>query len=161
DGRGECERRDVADRRRAEEVEELRHDRGLFGDRDREDTGRPRTERDEADVAEREHAGVADEEVQRDDDRDVDEGVDEARRRRVRDEGPKQSRGDDEHDRPAELHECCSPPHTRSTAVCPDRVKRPPGRMRRTRITAAKRNEGRYWLWFVGSAPPSRPEAKP
>ena len=28
-------------------------------------------------------------------------------------------------------------------------------------MTAAKRNVGRYWLWFVGSAPPSRPLAKP
>ena len=28
-------------------------------------------------------------------------------------------------------------------------------------ITAAKMNESRYWLWFVGSAPPRSPLAKP
>ena len=28
-------------------------------------------------------------------------------------------------------------------------------------MTAPNRNDGRYWLWFVGSAPPSRPVAKP
>ena len=28
-------------------------------------------------------------------------------------------------------------------------------------MTAAKRIDGRYWLWFVGSAPPSSPLAKP
>ena len=28
-------------------------------------------------------------------------------------------------------------------------------------MTRPKRNDGRYWLWSVGSAPPSSPEANP
>ena len=36
-----------------------------------------------------------------------------------------------------------------------------PGRTSRTRITAAKMIEGRYWLCAVGRAPPSSPVAKP
>ena len=53
------------------------HDRRLLRDRHGEHAGGPGAHRDEADVAEREHAGVADEDVDRDDDRDRDERVDE------------------------------------------------------------------------------------
>ena len=51
------------------------------------------------------------------------------------------------------------PLHTRSTVVA--RAKSPSGRTSSTRITAAKMNVGRYWLWLVGSAPPRSPVAKP
>ena len=38
------------------------------------------------------------------------------------------------------------PPHTRCTIASPRRAKRPSGRTSSTRMTATKRNEGRYWL---------------
>ena len=50
---------------------------GFSLDRHRQHARRPGADGDEADVAEREHAGVADEDVERDDDRDLDERVDE------------------------------------------------------------------------------------
>ena len=67
--------------------------------RHREHAGRPGAERDEADVPEREHARVADEDVERDDDRDLDERVREVRLRRARDERADDRRRDDEHRR--------------------------------------------------------------
>src|SRR5205814_9086252 len=90
-----------------------------------------------------------------------DQRRDHVRLRRRRHQRPEQSDGDHEHDRGEQLQRRARMPHTRSTACCPARVNSPPGRTSSTRITAAKRNEGRYWLWFVGSAPPRKPDAKP
>ena len=53
--------------------------------RHRQDPGRPGAESDEADHAERKDAGVADEDVERDDDRDLDERVEEVRLEVARD----------------------------------------------------------------------------
>ncbi len=60
---------------------------------------------------------------------------------------------------PEQLLQLDDPPHTRSTEW--PRVNRPSGRTSSTRITAPNTNDGMYWLWFVGSAPPSSPVAKP
>ena len=70
------ERGRVADGRVAKEAGEVGHDRRLLRYRHREDARRPRADRDEADVPEREHARVADEHVEGGDDRNVDEGRD-------------------------------------------------------------------------------------
>ena len=155
-GRDE-KRRHVPDRRRAQEVEEVRHRRGLLRLGDREHARRPDADREEADVPEREHAGVADEDVDRDDRRDGDERRDEVDLGRRRDEGAEDPGGDDEQHRRQELDGCATGSHTRSTRPRL-RVKSPSGRMRSTRMTSPKRNEGRYWLWLDGSAPPSRPD---
>ena len=53
------------------------HRRRLLGDGDGQRTGRPGADRHEADVPERQHAGVPDEHVERHDDRHGDERVDE------------------------------------------------------------------------------------
>src|SRR5581483_9882489 len=127
--------------------------------RHRQDAGRPDPERDERDVPEREHAGVADEEVERDDDRHLHERVEEVVLERGGDAEPEQGGRQHERRRAQQLGDA-SQGHARSTAA-PPRVKRPFGRRSRTRITAPKRKLGRYWLWFVGSAPPRIPLAKP
>src|SRR5581483_11472776 len=158
--RGECEGRHVAHGRVAEEAGEVRHDRGLLARRHREHARRPCSDGEEADVPEREDARVADEDVETDDDRDVDERVDEVRLVRAGD-GAEERSGEDERKRHRELHaERGGASHTRSTAPRA-RVKRPSGRASSTTITAAKRNVGRYWLCAVGSAPPRIPLAKP
>src|SRR5579884_1613773 len=154
---GEQQRDGVPDVCVQEEVREPRHDRRLLGGRHRQHAGRPHTERHEADVAEREHAGVADEDVECDDDRDLHERVEEVRLQRARHREAEQRRREDEHHRRRQLGRA---PHTRS-AVVPPRAKSPFGRTSRTRITAANRNVGRYWLWFVGRVPPRIPLAKP
>ena len=120
-----------------------------------EDSGRPGTERDEADRPERDHARVADEDVERDDDRDLDQRVEEIGLEVARDLEAEQRRRDDERRRHEELRE---PPqrHTRSTAP-PARAKSPLGRTSSTTITAAKMKLFRYWLWLVGRIPPRRP----
>src|SRR5213076_2317745 len=119
-----------------------------------------RADGDEADVPERHDAGVADEEVERDDDGDVHERRDDVRLRRARDGRAEQSDQHDEQDGREELQRGAGASHTRSVGCWPTRVNSPPGRISRTRITAANRNDGRYWLWFVGSAPPRKPDAK-
>ena len=68
----ERERRDVADVVREEEVREARHRDLLLALRDREHPGRPGADRDEADRPEGEDTRVADEDVERDHDRDLD-----------------------------------------------------------------------------------------
>ena len=127
----------------------------------RQHAGGPRAERDEADVAERDDARVADEDVERDDDRDLDERVGEvASGSTCETARAEQRRADDEHRR-AER----APAARRGASYALDRS---PARRRARRAGRAgrgsrptKRNVGRYWLWFVGSAPPSRPLAKP
>src|SRR5262249_57485254 len=106
-------------------------------------------------------AGVADEDGQRDDDRDVDERRDDVGLRRGRHERAEEGHRDDEHDRRDQLEHGPDASHTRSTACCPARVNSPPGRISSTRMTAANRNDGRYWLWFVCRAPPTKPPTTP
>ena len=151
------ERRHVPDGRRAQEVEEVRHRRRLLLLGDREDARRPDADREEADVPEREHARVADEDVDRDDRRDRDERGHEVDLGRLRDERADDPGRDDERHRREELDGCATRSHTRSTSPRP-RVNSPSGRTSRTRITRPKRNDGRYWLWLDGSAPPRSPE---
>src|SRR5207302_9279008 len=100
-------------------------------------------ERDEADVPEREHAGVADEDVEADDDRHADQRVEEIDLRRTRRDVSEERSREHEDNGGGELRD--SLPHRRSAGP-PWRVKSPCGRTSRTRITAAKRNESRYWL---------------
>ena len=57
----------------AQDPEHRRQDQVLLLDVEGEDAGEVGADRDEADVAEREHPGVADEDVDRDHDRDADE----------------------------------------------------------------------------------------
>ena len=135
------ERRDVADRRVAEEVEEVRHERGLLLLRHREHAGRPRADRDEADVPEREHAGVPDEDVQRDDDRDRDERVDEVDLGRARDGRTDERR----RRRPARPAPAAATSARRASYALHRprrRVNSPSGRTSRTRITRPKTNDG-------------------
>src|SRR5205085_11838494 len=101
----------------------------------------------------------ADEQVERGHDRHVDERVREVRRVRGRHHGAEQRNGDHDDHRTEHLLQLDGPPHTRST-TCP-RVNRPPGRTSSTRIPAPNTKDGMYWLWLVGSAPPSSPVAKP
>ena len=104
DDRGEHERRHVADVAvRGGSAARFGMIAGFSLGRHRQHAGRPRAERDEADVAEREHARVADEDVERDDDRDLHQRVGEVGLRRDRDERAEQRRGDDERDRPEQL----------------------------------------------------------
>src|SRR6185295_6257279 len=133
--------------------------RRLLADGHGQHAGDPGAERNEAHVAEGEDAGVADEHVERDDDRHLHERVDEVPLGRLRDERADERRGDDEGGGRRELHDRRETLHTRSVGCL--RVKSPFGRTSSTRMTAAKRNVGKYWLWFVGSAPPRMPLAKP
>jgi len=111
---GDQERWYVADRVVAQEREQVGHDRRLLGDRDGEHACRPRADGDEADVAERDDAGVADEDVERDDDRHRHERADEVDLRCGRRERAEQSGEDDEQHRPAQLDRAAGA-HTRST----------------------------------------------
>ena len=95
-GRRDQERRDVPHRRRAQEVEEVGHRRRLLLLGDREDACRPDADGEEADVAEREHAGVPDEDVDRDDRRDRDERRDEVDLVRLGDHRADEACRDDE-----------------------------------------------------------------
>ena len=85
----------------AQDAEHRRQDQVLLLDVEREDPGEVGADGDEADVPEREHAGVADEDVDRDHDRDADQRLAElelADRVQLRaDRGD----GDDEHHRAA------------------------------------------------------------
>ena len=96
DDRRDEQRRHVPDGRRAQEVEEVRHRRRLLLLGDREDSRGPDADREEADVAEREHAGVPDEDVDRDDRRDRDERGDEVDLVRLRDDRADEARRDDQ-----------------------------------------------------------------
>src|SRR5262249_20855415 len=124
-----------------------------------ENARRPGAERDEGDVTEREHAGVADEQVESDDDRDIHERLEEVRLQRGRDGESEQRRSQDECGRTEQLGEPAER-HRRSRAP-PGGANRPFGRTSSTRMTAANRKLGRYWLWFVGRTPPRNPLAKP
>ena len=133
---GEEQRRHVSHRAVAEEAGEARHDRRLLGNRHREHTGQPRSNRDEADVPERQDARIADEDVEGDDDRDLHERVDEVALARLRHERADERRDDDEYRGRGELHERDGLPHTRS----PDtfRANRPFGRSTRIAIITTK-----------------------
>ena len=123
---------------------------------------RERADGDEADLAEREHARVADEDVDRDDDRHRDERVEEVDLVR------------------GETCVATSPTATTSAAgptSCDERVERRltrappppapaartarPGAASSTRMTSAKTAEGRKTVLSVGSAPLITPVAKP
>src|SRR5581483_161455 len=158
--RRERERREVADVRREEEMREARHGDPLLVLGHREHAGGPGADGDEADVPERQYARVADEDVERNDDRDLDERVEEVRLEVARDLEPEQSGPEDEHRGRKQLRCSADEAHTRSTAP-PPRAKSPFGRTSSTTITAAKRKLGRYWLWFEGSTPPRIPFANP
>src|SRR5205807_4714058 len=160
DPRRERERRDVAHVRREKEVRQARHRDPLLILRHGEHAGGPGAHCDEADVAERQHTGVADEDVERDDGRDLDERVEEVRLEVARDLEPEQRGPEDERRGRKQLGDSADEAHTRSTAP-PPRAKSPFGRTSSTTITAAKRKLGRYWLWFEGSTPPRIPFAKP
>ena len=151
-------RRDIPHRRRAQEVEEVRHRRRLLGLGDREDACSPHADGKEADVAEREHAGVPHEDVDRDDRRDRDQRRYEVDLVRLRNHRADEARRDDERHGREELDGRAARSHTRSTRPRP-RVNRPSGLRRRTRMTRPKMNDGRYWLWLDGSAPPRSPDA--
>ncbi len=157
DQTGREKRGDVSDCRVSQEVEEVRHEGRLLLLGDGEDARRPDPDRHEADVPEGEDAGVADEDVDRDDHGDGDERIDEVDLGGARDEHAEQRGADDQRDGGTELKRGAPCAHTRSTAARPRR-KSPPGLTRRTRITRPKTNVGKYWLCAVGSAPPSRPE---
>ena len=124
----------------------MRHDRRLLLDGHRENAGCPGADRDEADVAERQHAGVANKDIEGDDDRDVDERIDHVRLGRARDQDADERRYSDHGHRREQLHESMHPAHRRSAAESLPRANNPPGRNSRTTITPAKRNDGRYWL---------------
>jgi len=112
---GQRERREVADGSVPQHVQQARHDRGLLSRGDREHACRPRADCDEADVAEGKDARVADEHVERDDDRDLHESVGEVRLRRDRDDRAEDCRSNDEQRRADELLQLEDAPHTRST----------------------------------------------
>src|SRR5205823_4619360 len=129
---GERERR--ADMRVLEHVEERRHREVLRLRIDREDPGEVCADGDEAHVPERDHAGVADEDVERDDDRDHHDRVLElellGRRDVAGDQGSEQYEGD----RYAELED--RTPHTRSTRAARNGANRPAGRSSSTTTTS-------------------------
>src|SRR4029079_17678510 len=77
DGRGERKRDVVADGRRSEEVGEAGHREPLLLTRYGYNPRGPRPKSDEADRPEREDARIADEHIEGDDDRDLDERVEE------------------------------------------------------------------------------------
>src|SRR5206468_182246 len=80
--------------------------------------------------------------------------------RRLRDDQSEEPGSDDERCRRQQLERGRPRPHTRSTSPRP-REKSPSGRTSRTRITSPNTNDGRYWLWLDGKAPPRSPETYP
>src|ERR671923_4754 len=163
--RGEHERGDVPHVVLGEEGKQLRHQRRLDRGRDGRQPGREGADRNEADVPEREYAGVAHEHVERDHDRHRHERGYEVLLGPGRHEA---AHHPDEHDqapRHQELHGAVPVParsrHTRSTAVLLGRANRPAGRSRRTRITSRKTKEGRKTRSSAGSASPSTDVRKP
>ena len=121
----------------AQDPEHRRQDQVLLLDVEREDPRQVGADGDEADVAERQHAGVADEDVDRDDDRDVDEGVAELElAHRVQLRADRRHRDDEQRPgRRAPASASSAAAHTRSAAVARRPAKRPLGRTRITRIT--------------------------
>ena len=160
-GQPDDEREHAADERREQRAtarcrscgragsEEVRHHRRLLLHRHGEHAAVQRPDGDEADVPEREHAGVADEDVERDDDRDRDERVDEVDLGRAREERPDHRDDRDEHRGRESRQERHEPSHTRSTGRAPARRTGPPGRTSSTRITSAEQ-ERRQVLALVG-----------
>ena len=142
DSRCDEQRRHVPDLVVTQERKQVLHDRRLLGDRNREHAGGPGSDGDEADVPEREHAGVAHEDVEGDHDRHGHKRVDEVDLGRRRGDATEERGEDDESDRPSERRERAGA-HTRSTGPGP-RANNPFGRIRRTRITRPKTSDGRY-----------------
>src|SRR5262249_53537876 len=97
---------------------------------------RPGAHRDEADVPEGEHTGVADEDVQPDDDLHVDKGRLEVALVRQRGKAAEQRHQADEHRRRDELRGFLGNAHTRSTAWARNGVNSPSGRRSSTSITS-------------------------
>src|SRR2546430_7381750 len=160
DGGRERQRRDIADVRGDEEVGETRHGDRLRGSRHGEHARGPRADGDEADLPERQNARVADEDVEPDDDRDLDQRVEEVRLEVARDLQREQGGRQNEQGRDEHLREPANKVHTRSTAP-PPWVKSPSGRRSSTTITAAKMKLDTNWLLSAGSTPPRIPVPRP
>ena len=143
---GEHERGDVAERVVAQDREEIGQHARLRLDGDRHHAGGEPADCDEADLAEREHARVADEHVHGHHHRDRDEGVEEVQLVGLRDLGRDEPDQDDQQARPEQLDGRDAGAwraHTRSTTEVRPRTNRPAGRSRSTRMTSAKTTEGR------------------
>ena len=147
DDRGDDERKSIPDLRSGDPRKEIRADRGqLQLLRERGERRREPADGDEADVPERQDAGVAGEHVEGDHHRGRDDrGAELEGRVRGRERAGQADGGDQRH-RSHELAQAESPrrqrPHTRSTAA-PRREKRPSGRRSRTRMTSAKTSDVR------------------
>ena len=103
-GGGERERLDVPELVVAEQWEHVAQDRALQQDRHGEEARGEGADGHEADLPEGEHAGVADEDVEGDDDRHRDDRLQHVDLRRPRDDGREQPGGDDEQHGPRQLH---------------------------------------------------------
>src|SRR5438128_11394261 len=128
----------------AEKREQRRQHEVLLAGLDREDPRQVRTDGNEAHVPERDDARVADEDIEGDDDRGVDERVLELELPRRREIVPDPPDRDDEQDRRRDLKEWVDPSHTRSTGARRPGANRPLGRSSNTRITIPKTTDGRY-----------------
>ena len=117
--------------------EELGQHARLRLHRDRHHARGEPADRDEADLPEREHARVADEDVDRDDHRDRDQRAQEVLLVGERDLRADQPDDDDEQHRAEHLERRDAPRHTRSTTDERPRTNRPAGRSSSTRITSA------------------------
>src|SRR5437763_14894311 len=113
---------------------ERRHREVLRVGIDREDSGEVRADGHEAHVTERDHARIADEDVERDDDGDHYERVLELELLGLRDPTGDDRGQQHETDRDTELERRSF--HTRSTWRARKGAKRPAGRSSRTTITA-------------------------
>src|SRR4029450_7143540 len=121
-----------------------------------------RAEGNEADLPEREHAGTADEDVDRDDDRDGRQRVQEVDLVGAGDERRTDPNDDDQqHRRGQRDPRVQASAHTRAPTAERPRANRPPGRSSRTTITSAKTADGRKTVLSVGRAPLITPVANP
>ena len=144
DQRREHERGDVAERVIAQDREEIGQDAGLGLDRDRHEPRGEPADGHEADLPERQHARVADEDVDRHDHRDRDDRIEEIELVGEREPRADEADDDDEHDRAEQLEQGgAAAAHTRSTTEERPRTNSPAGRSSRTRITRANTTDGR------------------
>ena len=132
------ERRDDADRVVAQQREQVRDDEALLLRAERHLPRQVRAERDEADVAEGDHARVADEDVDRDHDRGLHERVLELQLTRRAREVPHDADSRHEHERSEQLQRAVDVAacHTRSTAARRKGANTPEGRRSSTTITS-------------------------
>src|SRR5215831_1061177 len=108
--------------------------------------GSERSNGDEADLAEGDHSRVADEDVQADDDRHVDErGLEVDLVAAGREGAEERDRGDEQRGH-YDLGKPADDPHARSTVRARKGAKIPSGRTSRTRMTRPKTKESTYGL---------------